>query len=635
MIHSHFALNEDLDQRISQWLEWDKVTMVQGVTLTIHWTTDDRQIKVRILSGLLRNEKTRQEIQSLVDNMNISELDAMFESRLTFGTAGIRGAMGPGPSNMNDLVIIQTTQGLVTYLQEACTESVLRGVAIGYDGRYNSKRFAELTTAIILNRGIPVYLFSRVCPTPFIPYTVTHFNLSAGIMITASHNPKEDNGYKVYWQNGSQIIPPHDKNIQKSIVEQLTPWETSWDTSILSTSNLLKDPYSEVWDAYFDHLRGTVVYPMVNVRSPLKFTYTAMHGVGYPYMKEAFAVVHLQPFLAVSEQRDPDPEFPTVKFPNPEEGKSALDLAIKTADTGGSTVILANDPDADRLAVAEKNVENKSWKVFTGNELGALLGWWSFHCFKNKTKADLDNVYMLASTVSSKILKSMAAIEGFNFIETLTGFKWMGNETVNLLSQGKTVLFAFEEAIGFMYGTAVLDKDGISAGAKLAELACYLQDIGITLSDKLADIYKTYGHHISKNSYYFCYNQEVIKQLFDRLRTFAGTANTYPTSILNGKYRITSVRDLTTGYDSNQHDRKAILPTSKSSQMITFTFNNGLVVTLRTSGTEPKIKYYTELCAAPEEQNVDYLREVLKEMVDAIVEEFLQPEKNNLTARKV
>nr|CAD7463187.1 unnamed protein product [Timema tahoe] len=605
MIHSHFALNEDLDQRISQWLEWDK------------------------------NEKTRQEIQSLVDNMNISELDAMFESRLTFGTAGIRGAMGPGPSNMNDLVIIQTTQGLVTYLQEACTESVLRGVAIGYDGRYNSKRFAELTTAIILNRGIPVYLFSRVCPTPFIPYTVTHFNLSAGIMITASHNPKEDNGYKVYWQNGSQIIPPHDKNIQKSIVEQLTPWETSWDTSILLTSNLLKDPYSEVWDAYFDHLRGTVVYPMVNVRSPLKFTYTAMHGVGYPYMKEAFAVVHLQPFLAVSEQRDPDPEFPTVKFPNPEEGKSALDLAIKTADTGDSTVILANDPDADRLAVAEKNVENKSWKVFTGNELGALLGWWSFHCFKNKTKADLDNVYMLASTVSSKILKSMAAIEGFNFIETLTGFKWMGNETVNLLSQGKTVLFAFEEAIGFMYGTAVLDKDGISAGAKLAELACYLQDIGITLSDKLADIYKTYGHHISKNSYYFCYNQEVIKQLFDRLRTFAGTANTYPTSILNGKYRITSVRDLTTGYDSNQHDRKAILPTSKSSQMITFTFNNGLVVTLRTSGTEPKIKYYTELCAAPEEQNVDYLREVLKEMVDAIVEEFLQPEKNNLTARKV
>nr|CAD7572803.1 unnamed protein product [Timema californicum] len=682
MIHSRFALNEDLDQRINQWLEWDK------------------------------NEKTSQAIQSLVDNMNVSELEAMFDSRLTFGTAGIRGAMGPGPGNMNDLVIIQTTQGLVTYLQEACTESVLRGVAIGYDGRYNSKRFAELTAAIILNRGIPVYLFSRVCPTPFIPYTVTHFNLSAGIMITASHNPKEDNGYKVYWQNGSQIIPPHDKNIQKSIVEQLTPWETSWDTSVLLTSNLLKDPYSEVWDAYFDLLRGTVVYPMVNVRSPLKFTYTAMHGVGYPYMEEAFNVVHLQPFLTVLEQRDPDPEFPTVKFPNPEEGKSALDLAIKTADTGGSTVILANDPDADRLAVAEKNVENKSWKVFTGNELGALLGWWSLHCFKNKTKADLDNVYMLASTVSSKILKSMAAVEGFNFTETLTGFKWMGNETVNLLSQGKTVLFAFEEAIGFMYGTAVLDKDGISAGAKMAELACYLQDIGMTLSDKLADIYKTaesqrlvnglvhghasktrvsrqatqpqgraqptahgkkgereranhaahgpkdkYGHHISENSYYFCYNQDVIKQIFDRLRTFASTDNTlanalvvlsqtaedgeievkisYPTGILKGKYRITSVRDLTTGYDSSQHDKKAILPTSKSSQMITFTFNNGLVVTLRTSGTEPKIKYYTELCAAPEEQNVDHLREVLKEMVDAIVEDFLQPEKNNLTARKV
>jgi len=296
---------------------------------------------------------------------------------------------------------------------------------------------------------------------------------------------------------------------------------------------------------------------------------------------------------------------------------------------------LANDPDADRLAVAEKQSKRDNrWHIFSGNELGALLGWWSWYSFRQANPdEDPSQLHMMASTVSSKFLKTMADVEGFNFTETLTGFKWMGSKTAELQAQGKRVLFAYEEAIGFMCGTAVLDKDGISAGIRVAEMAAFLSSKGMSLRDKLDELISTYGYHISDNSYFLCYEQPVIKRLFERLRTFSGQPNTYPESLLNGKYEVKFVRDLTSGYDSSQPDQKAILPVSRSSQMITFTFKNGLVATLRTSGTEPKIKYYTELCAPPTEKNLEVLQDTLDEMVKAIISEFLQPDENGLQAR--
>lgn len=596
--------DNDLYQKVFEWLEWDK------------------------------NETTSNEILKLVNGGEIKDLRKLMLNRIEFGTAGLRGHMGPGYSQMNDLVLIQTSQGLATYLLEKSDDDVQKGgIVIGYDGRHNSKRFAELTAGVFLNRGIPVYLFSQVCPTPFVPFAVNQFKCVAGVMVTASHNPKEDNGYKVYWSNGAQIISPHDKGIQESIKNNLCPWETSWDTSIIQKSPLRKDPLCHVMKMYYDILSNDVLFPNVNANTPIKFTYTAMHGVGYPYMVEAFEVAKFKPFVVVEEQRDPDPEFPTVAFPNPEEGKSSLDLSFKTAESNDSTIILANDPDADRLAVAEKS--GSEWHVFTGNELGALFGWWCFHCYMKKHPGvDVKDLYMLASTVSSKILGSIAKKEGFNFVETLTGFKWMGNESYKLIKKGKKVLFSFEEAIGFMYGTAVLDKDGISAALHMAELAAHLETEGKTLKDKLNEIYERYGHHISENSYYFCYEPEVIKQMFTRIRTFSGQPNTYPTSILGGKYKVVSVRDLTTGYDSSQPDGKAILPVSKSSQMITFNFDNGLVATFRTSGTEPKIKYYTELCASPDQKDVIELQKNLHEMVLAMINNFMEPEKNHLKPKE-
>ncbi|XP_043525549.1 phosphoglucomutase-2 isoform X2 [Frieseomelitta varia] len=595
--------NIELDNKISEWLKWNK------------------------------DAAAEHEIQELILNNDDKVLSNLFLKRLEFGTAGLRGCMGPGYNQMNDLVIVQTGQGLSMYLADNIVDVTEKGIIIGYDGRHCSKRFAELTATIFVSKNIKVYLFSKVVPTPFIPYGVLKYNCAAGIMITASHNPKNDNGYKVYWENGAQIISPHDKEIQKYILKNLEPMESSWEVTKIYHSSLCIDPLDDVMQFYFNDLEETVLYPEVNKNTILKFTYTPMHGVGYQYMTAAFNVANFKPFIVVEEQKLPDPEFPTVKFPNPEEGKSALDLSIQVANKNSSSIILANDPDADRLACATK-IKNDEWYIFSGNELGALLGWWMIHKYQVQyADVNFSNVYMLASTVSSKILASMAKQEGFNFEETLTGFKWMGNRTVELEKMGKTVLFAYEEAIGFMCGSKVRDKDGISAGMHLAELAAYLETMGLTLLDLLNEIYIQYGYHISKSSYWICHESSIIKKIFERLRTYSGKLNTYPTDILDGKYTIIGVRDLTTGYDNTKPNNKAVLPISKSSQMITFTFENGLVITLRTSGTEPKIKYYSELCTPPDERNVEVLRNILDEMVSAVVTEFLQPEINGLLSR--
>ncbi|KAL2098352.1 hypothetical protein ACEWY4_007559 [Coilia grayii] len=531
-------------------------------------------------------------------------------------------------------------EGFCSYLEDSFPDLKEKGVIIGFDARAHppsggsSKRFATLAATVFISRQVPVYLFCDITPTPFVPFTVSHIGLCAGIMVTASHNPKQDNGYKVYWNNGAQIIPPHDKGISVAIEKCLEPWSKSWDTEEAMRSPLLRDPYQDIYKKYFSAVQKLCFHREINQKSKVKIVHTSVHGVGHTFVQSAFTAFDLQPPFAVQEQKHPDPEFPTVKYPNPEEGEGVLTLSFSLADEIGATVVLANDPDADRLAVAEKQ-ENGSWRVFSGNELGALLGWWVFQCWKKQQKAEqlketVKDVYMLASTVSSKILRAIAIKEGFHFEETLTGFKWMGNRGKELLEQGKTVLFAFEEAIGYMCSPAVLDKDGVSAAAITGEFTSYLATQNITLSQQLKAIYEEYGYHITKNSYFICHDQNTIHQLFERLRTFRGP-NTYPQEC--GGISVIAVRDLTTGFDSNHPNNKAVLPTSKNSQMITFTFANGGVATMRTSGTEPKIKYYTELCAAPGNSDLTQLKAELDNLVEAIVEDFFQPKINNLIPR--
>ncbi|XP_064190536.1 phosphoglucomutase-2 [Anguilla rostrata] len=587
-----------------------------------------------------KNPKTLAAVRAMLKGGSVEELRRCFGARMEFGTAGLRAAMAgiPACDCQVSLTVIQTTQGLCRYLEQRFSDLKARGVVIGFDARAHpesggsSKRFARLATAVLIGRGVPVYLFSDITPTPFVPFTVSHLKLCAGIMVTASHNPKQDNGYKVYWDNGAQIIPPHDTGIASAIEESLEPWPQAWEDQLVRDSPLVKDPLQDIQRKYFLAIQDMCFHRSINKSSEVKFVHTSVHGVGHAFVQSAFQAFDLRPPFAVPEQKEPDPEFPTVKYPNPEEGEGVLTLSFALADKEGATVVLANDPDADRLAVAEKQ-QSGQWRVFSGNELGALLGWWLFRCWRQKfpEPSKVKDVYMLASTVSSKILRAIALKQGFHFEETLTGFKWMGNRAKQLLDQGRTVLFAFEEAIGYMCCPAVLDKDGVSAAAIAAELTSYISKQGSSLSQQLTAIYEEYGYHITKNSYFICHDQDTIRGLFQRLRNFDGE-NTYPTRC--GSFTVSSVRDLTTGYDSQQPDKKAVLPTSKSSQMITFTFSNGGVATMRTSGTEPKIKYYTELCAAPGNSDVKRLKMELDDLVDAIVEHFFEPEKNHLEGRK-
>lgn len=564
--------------------------------------------------------ETRTQVEQWLTARDARELIAAFGARIQFGTAGLRAEMGAGPSRMNPLVILQTSQGLCKYLSKVLGASTARerGIVIGFDhrerGTLNSRSFAQLCAQVFLSQGFKVYLFGEFIATPFVPFCVDRKGCAAGVMVTASHNPKDDNGFKVYWGNGSQIIPPHDSGIAESILESLKPEREFPEPASLYSEfpELCSDPSAEIQEAYFRTISESLCrFHLQNqADSRVKITYTAMHGVGDAYTKQAFEAFKLPPYIPVAAQIQPDPEFPTVRFPNPEEGEGALKLAMETAEKSGSTLILANDPDADRLAVAEQQSDGK-WRIFTGNEIGALLAHWQFT--QERSSKTGERLAMVASTVSSKLIGAMAAKEGFKFEETLTGFKWIGNKAIELRKQGYKVIFSFEEAIGFCVGSIVNDKDGVCAAAVFAEMANELKRQSRTCAEHLEQaIYRRYGHFVTQNHYIVSPDAAINARIFSRLRNNGN----YCFVCGNGKYRVTGVRDLMApGYDSSKKDGRPELPVSPSSQMITLTFANGCVATLRMSGTEPKLKYYTELSGESIEQAAQELNTLVEEAI--------------------
>nr|KAJ3421294.1 Phosphoglucomutase-2 [Polyrhizophydium stewartii] len=542
--------------------------------------------------------------------------------------------MGAGYARMNELTVIQASQGVCAYYLETVPDFKEKGIVVGHDHRHNSAAFARLTAAVFASKGVKVYFYRDLVHTPLVPFGVGLLGAGCGVMITASHNPKQDNGYKLYAGNGCQIISPHDKNISDHILNNLVPW--TWDHELVNTSPLVSDPSEQVRAAYFAKLKTLSVFHEKNATQHVKMCYTAMHGVGLRPAVEVFSTFGLTPFVQVAEQVQPDPEFPTVAYPNPEEGKGALLLAMQTADKHGATLIFANDPDADRLAIAEK-LPSGSWHIFNGNEIGSILGSLVLESLKISGGAQRP-LAMISTTVSMHMLKQIAKQEGFRFEETLTGFKWLGNRAKDLEKEGYHVAFAYEEAIGFMVGDAVRDKDGISALGFAAEWANHLASQGKTLHAHLMSLYEKYGYFTSNNGYFICHEQPVINALFDDIRygreRVASQAGAqykfelrYPTEI--GGSKVVWVRDLTVGYDSAQPDHKPTLPVSASSQMLTFELENGALITLRTSGTEPKIKYYTELRAP----TLDQARTDLQAVVDSMIEICLRPAAHNLKTK--
>mmetsp|Transcript_20536 Transcript_20536/g.28815 ORF Transcript_20536/g.28815 Transcript_20536/m.28815 type:complete len:593 (-) Transcript_20536:421-2199(-) len=584
-----------IDELVSLWMKWDK------------------------------NPKTRSEIQDLVTQNNVEELSARLGTRIAFGTAGLRGKMQAGFACMNDLTVIQASQGLCMYILETVPEGAKKGVFIGYDGRHNSKEFAVLTAATFLSKGVTVYMMPVLSATPIVSYGTVLKGCIAGVMITASHNPKDDNGYKVYWDNGSQIISPHDSGIATCINKNLEPWNIDHH-AILRESKLLHDPLQDILTHYFRDIKEKCSFQSaVSGTHKLGIVFTPMHGVGHYWTSQAFKAFGLADYIPVPEQIEPDGDFPTVAFPNPEEGKGALKLAMETAKKHNVSVIIANDPDADRLAAAELQPSGE-WKIFTGNEIGILLAHWVWTQYQAKHKPDPAQCAVLNSTVSSKMLRSLAQKEGLIYEETLTGFKWLGNKADLLRKSGKKVLFAFEEAIGFMVEDICLDKDGVRGAPVFAEMANYLYSQGLTCTQQLTVLYQKYGYFASNNRYFFCYNPQTMETIFNRIRN----GGKYFDKI--GAFAVKNIRDLTTGYDNTQPDHKAVLPTSSSTHMITFYFENGAVLTLRGSGTEPKLKYYSEMAGPYEQQH--QIVQTLAEVVQAVIDVCLEPQKNGLLPPK-
>ncbi|KAI4730393.1 hypothetical protein E4T49_01860 [Aureobasidium sp. EXF-10728] len=558
-----------------------------------------------------QDASTRSEIETLVAENNIAELQLRLLKRIAFGTAGLRGRMEAGFSRMNSLTVIQASQGLAEYLLKTNPNVKTQGVVIGRDARHNSDKFAKLVAAVFVAKAISVKWLGQV-HTPLVPYTVGHLGAAAGVMITASHNPAADNGYKVYWGNGCQIIPPHDAGIAASIDANLEP--ITWDVNVLEQgSSLVTNALQQVEAGYM-----STVAKIASVSSPstsLPFVYTPMHGVGLPFFTSVIKQLGLESKMhTVQEQAHPDPDFPTVRFPNPEE-KGALDLAKQIADQNAIKLILANDPDADRFAAAEK--VDGEWRQLTGNQMGVLLASHVLDTYQpNQTSKGLA---MLSSTVSSKMLAAMATASGkFHWEETLTGFKWLGNRSRELQQQGYGALFAYEEAIGYMFSEVVFDKDGVAAAAVFLAACDRWNKQGLSPWAKYNELCKQYGYFEDANTYVISPSSDVTNAVFEQIR------QTKPTSV--GSRGILRWRDLTIGYDSATPDNKPTLPVDKSSQMISCELEGNVHFTVRGSGTEPKIKFYIEGSASTSQEAKASAQEVLEDLM----KEWFKPEVNNL-----
>ncbi|KAK7187455.1 hypothetical protein DPSP01_002573 [Paraphaeosphaeria sporulosa] len=564
-----------------------------------------------------KDKSTIDEIYRLLQQGDAAELDRRLRPRIAFGTAGLRGPMQAGFACMNSLTVIQASQGLAAYLLKTEKHVKTRGIVIGRDARHNSKNFAKLAAAAFVAKGIKVWWYENPSHTPLVPFGVRELGAAAGVMVTASHNPARDNGYKVYWSNGCQIIPPHDAGIAVAIQENLEP--VSWNTSVVDDSLLVEGSLGLVREKYHRAIQCAAhpEDPSIKIKSDLRFVYTPMHGVGLPAMQRCAEDLGVaSQMVVVKEQAEPNPDFPTVKFPNPEE-KGALDLAMQTADASSISLILASDPDADRLAAAEK--VNGKWHIFSGNQLGILLA--SYLLDRYPASKPREKLAMLASTVSSRMLSALAQKEGFHFAETLTGFKWLGNVARDLDAAGYSVVFAFEEALGYMVPQTVHDKDSISAAAVFLTAAAHWATQGLTPYTQLQKLYQHVGYFEDANTYLVSPSPATTTQVFTAIRAL-GTP--HPTTL--GARKITRWRDLTVGYDSASANHIPDLPVDPTAQMITCELSDGSRFTVRGSGTEPKIKLYIE-CAS---SSSSAAKAGADEVLGDLLREWFKPEENGL-----
>lgn len=502
------------------------------------------------------DEDIRLELQQLIAGPN-EVLEERFSGRLLFGTAGLRAQVGAGPMRMNRLVVQQAAAGLVDYLLRTVDGAAEAGILIGFDARRKSDVFALDTARVAAARGMKALLLPSVFPTPVLAWNISRLGVAAGVMVTASHNPPQDNGYKVYLGSGAQIVPPHDELISDAI--------ESFDASSIElapeTSSLIQILGNECIDEYIKWLPSVRLCRDV---PRIKVAYTAMHGVGGDTALRAFVAAGFDLPVVVASQQAPDGSFPTVSFPNPEE-PGAMDLVIDLARQSGAAIALANDPDADRLGVAIPITGDSSgeWRLLRGDEIGWLLG---DHILRHTHG---DDRLVVTTLVSSSLLGKMAHKHGVAFEETFTGFKWIADAAMR--RSDKRLVFAYEQALGYLVADQPLDKDGISAALVMTEIAALAVHDGVTVQQRLDQIAAEYGQHVTA-------------ELSVKMSPSDGAAvveelRADPPTMIGGR-QVVGVEDV---------------PEAKLLRLwLDEVGGRGVRLQIRPSGTEPKVKLYGE-----------------------------------------
>ena len=575
---------------------------------------DYKEIYNQWLENPYFDEATKEELKAIKDDEN--EIKERFYMDLEFGTAGLRGIIGAGTNRMNIYVVRRATQGLANYIAKVDKKS--QGVAIAYDSRHMSPEFAQEAALCLAANGIKAYIFETLRPTPELSFAVRHLGCVAGINVTASHNPPEYNGYKVYWEDGAQITPPHDTGIMGE-VKAISDWNTvkTMDKEEAVKAGLFEVIGQAVDDAYMAELKKQIIH-MDAIQAEgknLKIVYTPLHGTGNIPARRILKELGFENVYVVPEQELPDGDFPTVSYPNPEAAE-AFELGLKLAREVDADIVLATDPDADRLGVRVKD-RNGEYHDLTGNMSGCLLANYELSQRKAVNGSLPEDGALVKTIVTTNLADAIAKGYGVNLIEVLTGFKYIGQQILGFENSGKgTYLFGFEESYGCLIGTYARDKDAIVATMALCEAAAYYKTQGKTLWDAMIDMYEEFGYYKDAIQAVTMKGIEGLQKIQEIMTTLrqnppAEFAGHKVTAVRD--YKLDEITDLATG-----EKKPTGLP---NSNVLYYELTDDAWVCVRPSGTEPKVKFYygvKETSLADADEKSDAMGKAVLEMVDSM-----------------
>ena len=555
------------------------------------------------------DQETKNEIIRL-QKENPGELTESFYRSLEFGTGGLRGIMGVGTNRINKYTVGMATQGYANYLKKSFPGQQVK-VAIAYDSRNNSPFFAETTAKVFAANGIRVYLFQSLRPTPELSFTIRQLGCQGGVVCTASHNPKEYNGYKAYWNDGGQLVPPHDINVMDEVGKIASVDEVKWGGGEVNISMIGKD----MDEAYMSMVKNLSVYPeIIEKQHNLRIVYTPIHGTGIKLVPEVLQRFGFSNVHVVDEQATPDGNFPTVVYPNPEESE-AMSIGLKRAKELDADILLGTDPDADRVGIAIKD-KTGNWVMMSGNQTAALAFNYLIEARKAKGIAQ-PNDMVVKTIVTTDMIDSIAAQSGIKCYNVLTGFKWIA-ELIKEKESAEDFIIGGEESYGLLIGSKLRDKDAVSAVALLCEMAAYEKNFGKSLFDKLISLYLQHGFYKESLISITKKGMNGQKEIADMMETYRGN----PPKTINGS-PVVQLLDYELQLGKNLHTGENWEIKLPKSNVLQFILEDGSKISARPSGTEPKIKFYFSVhTKLDNEGDFEKVKKELDERIDGIIRDM-------------